>query len=147
MARKRAPSRQQRWNDAIAEARTAFETLQTAKEEAEEKTQELADELQQKLDEIIDYLVEKRDAATDALQSLVDIREEYQEWFDNLPENLQGNSPVSEKLQAVLDIDVEPSLPDPEFEFTLELNFDVDDLESALDEAEGADLPRGFGRD
>lgn len=66
-------------------------------------------------------------AATVALQDLKEIQDEYQEWLDNLPENLQA-SPVSEKLQTVCDLDIDGAI-------------------DIVGEAEGVDLPQGFGRD
>lgn len=65
--------------------------------------------------------------AQDSLQELLDLQQEYSDWKDNLPENLQ-NSPVGEKLEAVCDLMIE-------------------DAKSTIDEAEGIDLPRGFGKD
>lgn len=70
------------------------------------------------------------DAASDAmaaLEELVDLQSEYQEWLDGLPENLQS-SPVGEKLQAICDLDLQGAL-------------------DTVSEADGADLPLGFGRD
>jgi hypothetical protein len=58
---------------------------------------------------------------------LKELQDEYQEWMDNLPENLQ-NSPVAERLQEVCDLD-------------------VDGAQDMIGEAEGIDLPQGFGRD
>ena len=55
----------------------------------------------------------------EAIDTLRALQEEYQEWLDNLPENLQG-SPLAEKLEAVCALD--------------------------LDELE-VELPLGFGRD
>jgi hypothetical protein len=66
-----------------------------------------------------------------AFSDLRDLQDEYQEWLDNLPEVSQGGA-TAEKLEAMTDLDLDP---------------DLGDLESALDEAEGADLPLGFGRD
>ena len=63
----------------------------------------------------------------DGLRELKDLQEEYQEWQDNLPENLQ-DSPVSEKLQVVADLDLDSAV-------------------EVVEEAEGMDLPLGFGRD
>ena len=57
-----------------------------------------------------------------------DLKEEYQEWRDNLPENLE-NSPTAEKLDELLNLSA------------------FDDLENAEGELEGAELPKGFGRD
>jgi hypothetical protein len=65
--------------------------------------------------------------AQEGLAALMELRDEYQDWRDNLPENLD-QSPVAEKLDAILDLD-------------------FDGAESFLSDAEGADLPRGFGRD
>ena len=39
-----------------------------------------------------------------SLCNLRALQEEYQEWSENLPENLQG-SPVAEKLDAIMDMD------------------------------------------
>jgi|SRR6516164_5476269 len=55
------------------------------------------------------------------------IRDEYQDWLDNLPENLQSSA-VADKLLAI----VEP---------------DIDSAVDTVQEAQSADLPLGFGRD
>lgn len=73
------------------------------------------------------------DSLRSALEALNEVKAEYEEWRDNLPENL-AQSALGEKLNAVADLD-----------------FDADgllsDADSAIGEAEGADLPLGFGRD
>ena len=56
----------------------------------------------------------------DAVQTLVDLQTKYQDWLDNLPDNLEG-SPVAEKLEAICE-------------------YDLGDLEAL-------EPPRGFGRD
>jgi hypothetical protein len=66
-------------------------------------------------------------AARDALEKLEEIRQEYEEWRDNLPENLQ-NSALGEKLNTVADLDIQSAI-------------------DTVDEAENSDLPMGFGRD
>jgi len=63
----------------------------------------------------------------DAISDLRSLQEEYQEWLDNLPENMQ-ESETANKLQEVVDLAFE-------------------DAETNFDEADGIDLPRGFGRD
>ena len=73
-----------------------------------------------------------------ALTELRDVQSEYENWRDGLPENLQGSA-LGEKLDTVCDIDIESGMDDP-----------LDDwgtISDAIDEAEGADLPMGFGRD
>ena len=65
--------------------------------------------------------------ADDAIQRLIDLQGEYQEWRDGLPENLE-TSVVAEKLDAIIELDLESA-------------------QSAIGEAEGCDLPIGFGRD
>lgn len=62
-----------------------------------------------------------------ALEALAEVRQEYVDWKDNLPENL-ADSPMGEKLQAIEDLDLEP---------------DFSGLEGLAD----MDLPLGFGRD
>ena len=65
--------------------------------------------------------------ASEALGELQDLQQEYSDWKDNLPESLQS-SPVGEKLDAVCELDIEGAM-------------------STVEEADGADLPQGFGRD
>jgi len=59
------------------------------------------------------------------LQSL---KEEYTDWKDNLPENLQSSA-LYEKLEAIAD------------------GQEIDDLEQIISDIEGLELPKGFGRD
>lgn len=66
-------------------------------------------------------------AAVAALDELKSIQEEYQGWLDNLPDNLQGSA-LADKLNDVCNIDLDSAI-------------------DAANEADGADLPRGFGRD
>lgn len=70
----------------------------------------------------------------DALQDLYDLQQEYQEWRDNLPENLE-NSSIAEKLDAITEIDIESQVSA------------IDEIDSAISEFAEADLPLGFGRD
>lgn len=72
--------------------------------------------------------------ALEALQELVDLRSGYEEWKDNLPENLQ-QSPLGEKLEAVCDLDLD------------QLYSEVEQAQSIVQEACEVDLPLGFGRD
>jgi len=70
---------------------------------------------------------EAADKAESALQELVDMQGEFEEWRGNLPENLQ-QSALGEKLDAVCDLDLQSAL-------------------DAAQEANGIELPQGFGRD
>lgn len=65
--------------------------------------------------------------AVKALTELQEIQAEYQEWLDNLPDNLQGSA-LADKLNEVT-------------------GYDIDGALDTAQDAEGADLPRGFGRD
>lgn len=69
-----------------------------------------------------------RDELNEAIEELRDLQGEYQDWLDNLPENLQ-QSALGEKLETVANIDLEAVECD------------------GLEEAQDADLPRGFGND
>ena len=62
------------------------------------------------------------------LDELNELREEYEEMRDNVPENLQGSA-FYEKLNEVVDAG------------------GYDEICSGKDELEGLDLPLGFGRD
>ena len=62
-----------------------------------------------------------------ALEAIRDVQEEYEEWKDELSDR-QANSALGEKLEAICELD-----------FNLEV--DVDDIESVLEDAEGVELP------
>lgn len=105
----RPKSRAARWSDACGAAKTAIEAMREALSKV-----------------------------TDACADLRSVQEEYEEWKDNLPENLQ-QSALGEKLEEVCGIDIE--------NLAGELEAALDEAEGKIDEAEGADLPQGFGRD
>ena len=62
------------------------------------------------------------------LEALTNLKDEYQDWLDNLPENLQEGA-TAEKLNEVVDASF------------------YDEIESAVDEADAIELPKGFGKD
>lgn len=80
-------------------------------------------------------------AAVEALDSVLDnfreLREEYEEWKEGLPENLQ-DSPTAEKLEELVD---------SSDGWLDELEAAKESANNALADLEQADLPRGFGRD
>lgn len=106
MGKRQSNSRPARWDRAVAAAQTALEVMQSAKEDF--------------------------DAAIDELEEL---RSEYEEWKENLPENL-ANSALGEKLEAISGLDVENAKEGS-----------IDDMENALGELESPDFPMGFGKD
>jgi hypothetical protein len=65
--------------------------------------------------------------AKEGLEALKELQDEYQEWYDNMNENLQGGA-TGEKLQAITELDIDGAI-------------------STVDDCESADLPQGFGRD
>lgn len=68
----------------------------------------------------------------DAIAVLVELRDEFEMWRDNMPENLHG-SPTYEKLDEICDLEIDRDAIMDHLDF--------------LDTAEGLDLPVGFGRD
>lgn len=86
----------------------------------------------------LDAIAAQVDEFGAACDELREVQEEYEQWKDGLPDNLQSSA-VGEKLQAVVDLEIEGK-PD-------ELTSAIDELRSVFDEAESIDLPRGFGRD
>jgi hypothetical protein len=135
---------------------TKGERLQNAAQEvldAVEEARKAADDLDSKFGELRDELEDAKDDLENAisqleerLENLRSIRDdEYQGWFDNMPEGLQ-QGPTGEKLSTLLEIDLEPSMPEvPELPELDEVSFD--DIESVAQEVLDADLPLGFGRD
>jgi ParB family chromosome partitioning protein len=91
-------------------------------------------EAQSKLSDI-ESLIEDIDEAVSEARS---IQEEYEAWQDNLNPNL-AESATGEMLQTVCGLELENA--------TDQLKSAVSELRSTLEEAEGADLPRGYGRD
>ena len=67
------------------------------------------------------------DKANESVAALVELQEQYQEWRDNLPENLESSA-LAEKLDEVTQVDLQSA-------------------QASLEEAEGVELPLGFGRD
>ena len=61
------------------------------------------------------------------VDELIALQDEYRDWRDNLPDNLADGA-TAEMLDASIDLE-------------------IDNLDATLSEAEGIDLPRGFGRD
>jgi hypothetical protein len=76
------------------------------------------------------------DQVNNAFETLREIQSEFSDWKDNLDGKFEGSA-LSEKLENITSIDLDA---DAEQE-------SLGDLESKLDEAEGAELPLGFGRD
>lgn len=81
----------------------------------------------------------------EAIGDLRSVQEEYEDWRDNLPENLQSSA-LGEKLEEVCGIQIE--------DITMALTDAIDqihtaigEVRSALEEASAIDLPQGFGRD
>lgn len=109
MTRKRPPPRTQRWGDAITKASASLDKIKVA------------------LDDL-----------DNALGDLRSVQEEYEEWRDNLPENLV-NSSLGEKLEVVCDLGIE--------DLAQTVRDAVEESEGVVEEARGIDLPVGFGRD
>ena len=65
--------------------------------------------------------------AIQGLEALEELRQEYEDWREGMPENL-WDSPLGEKLDEILDLGIEEAL-------------------EIVNTCDGADLPRGFGRD
>ena len=132
MAKPKRQSRADRWNSATDKARSALDTIN--------------DILQMPEDDrdagMIEGVNQELSNLSEAFTDLYDLQQEYQDWYDNMPEALQANSPTADKLQAIIDLSLEPDIPSEWDE-----DLDLSDAESCLDEAEGADLPLGFGRD
>lgn len=100
-----AKSRPARWAEATSKGQEALDELETAKAKLSE-----------------------------ALLELSDLRDEYEEWNDNLPDFAQGSA-LADKLQEVVGLEFDPETDD------------IDSAREQIEAAEGADLPRGFGRD
>jgi hypothetical protein len=87
------------------------------------------------------------DEGFNGLRELVD---EYIEWRDNMPESLQegATADMINELET-LELDCEIPSPDDDGKYNVHdiHDIDVDWYRGMVEDAEGADLPRGFGRD
>lgn len=66
--------------------------------------------------------------ATEGLDTLLGLQQEYAEWLDNISDVGLEESATGELLEAIGELDLESAL-------------------ETVQEAAGTDLPRGFGRD
>jgi exonuclease VII small subunit len=107
--RTKPKSRQERWSDAVDNAKAVLEEMMTHMGDFE-----------------------------NAMAELRGVQEEYEEWKDNLPENL-ASSTLGEKLEEVCSLDLE-SAHDT-------LQGALDEVMEQVEQGEGIDLPLGFGRD
>jgi hypothetical protein len=80
----------------------------------------------------------KLDALENSISDLNDLRQEYSDTFDNMPQNLQS-SPYGEKLSEVANLQTEDAAQ--------VIRDAVEEVSGIIYEAEGMDLPRGFGKD
>jgi uncharacterized phage infection (PIP) family protein YhgE len=107
--RERKKSRSQRWQDAANALAAALSQLEG--------------------------LVSDVESAASELRS---VQEEYEEWKDNLPENL-AQSALGEKLEEVCNLQIE--------DIAEEISSAIEQAQDKASEAEAVDLPQGFGRD
>lgn len=130
MARKQ--SRSDRWTNAVSAAQGALEAITDAA---------------QQLD--MDALESAASDFESAMQDLANVKQEYEEWYENMPESLQ-DGPTGEKLQAIIEIDVESAciyVDDIVNAVQQAIEEVLTEATDALSEAESAELPVGFGRD
>ena len=86
------------------------------------------------MQEIVNHL----DDLDSACSELRAVQEKYEEMRDNMPDNLRSSA-YGEKLEEVCNLEIEDAAQ--------RIRDAVEEVESVLVDAEGADLPLGFGRD
>jgi len=102
-------SRPKRWAKAVEKAQAALSTIESALGDFES-----------------------------ACEDLDGLRQEYEEWRDNMNENLQSSA-LYEKLDEVANTDIDSAKDG--------LRTAFDDANDLIETAGGLDLPMGFGRD
>lgn len=128
-------SRPKRWAEACAKLSTAADELAAA-----------FDQLDTSDEDMREIAVQAATDAQDALTELSELRDEYQDWRDGLPENLDS-SVLAEKLDEVTCLDFDVSFDPDNLGDEDAVRELAEELSSLADEAEGMDLPLGFGRD
>ena len=154
-------SKQTRWDDAVGklqsmteeavrdvEALQSFDSGDDLDDIQEVRNQRR--ELEIRAENTLDKL---RSSGAEQVEDIRSVHEELETWRENLPENLDP-SPTAEKLDDVVDQDFPSQLDDVIEQLGDDLIEDVDtieeqlqELEEIIGEAEGADMPLGFGRD
>ena len=137
-------SNPKRWARLCSEGQQAFETLKSLFEDAEEGREEF-DRTEASEDKEWTPTEKQEEAwaaamakAEDCCNELEEMRSEYGERYDNMNEGLQ-QSAYGEKCGAMNDVSFDfPSIDDFE---------DPDEIEALFTEAEGMEIPLGFGRD
>lgn len=107
--KKKPASRSTRWGEAIGDVQKVLSQISTHLDDLEE-----------------------------ACAALRAVQEEYEQWKDSLPENLQSSG-TGEKLKAIYDLEIEDAANN--------VRTAVDEFVSFLEDADGMELPQGFGRD
>lgn len=88
---------------------------------------------QQRWDKLTSKAINAVEELNDVKVGVEDMRDELQDWFDNMAENLQSGA-TGEKLEHVIE----------RCQFFIDA---LEELETASNDMDGADMPRGFGRD
>lgn len=129
-------SRPKRWMNAVSAGQSALAALRELAGQYGEMKNEDKEHAEEKF-------TKESNALEEAFGELTSIKEEYEEWYSNMPEGLR-QGPTGEKLDTIINLDTDIC---PE-ELSDEMDESwLDDAENKLDECENAELPRGFGRD
>jgi hypothetical protein len=87
---------------------------------------------------VISEMSDKLDDLESATSELRSVQEEYEEWRDNMGDNLRS-SPTGEKLEEVCNLNIE--------DIASELRSAIEEAQTVIEEAESIELPLGWGRD
>jgi len=124
-------SRASRWEAAVQEARSAVDRMVEAAESLDLKEVATAAE-----------------AYSQAMSDLGSVQDEYRDWYEGMPESLQSG-PTGEKLEEVTCVELVMEIDDDSLADAVRSAIEavVADAVACLDDAEGVDLPLGFGKD
>lgn len=149
IAKPEPPSRSKRRDDAAEQIRNMASILEELMNQLEEKREEegavLSDEERSAAESIC--------CPEDARNELESLKDELQEWLDNLPENLQSSNKASMLEDAIgsletaidyLDSFEELDLDDDIDAICSTLDSNISSLNDAADEAEGVEFPTMF---
>lgn len=115
-------SKVEQWNKHCSDAREALDKARDAEQDDADA-------------EPTEAYTKAKEDMVDALTALAEMATEYGETFDNMNEAAQA-SPFGQKCSEMQNADLEADTDN-----------DLEELENKLDEAEGLEVPLGFGRD
>lgn len=147
MAKAKRESNPQRWSRLCSEGQAACEDLRNFYEENQEEidrlmsAEKLTDKEKAQLDAYSKFWTDKTAIIEDAARELEDMRSDYADKYQNMPDSLQ-QTPYGEKCGAMDSLSIDDSAWSDDWDMD-----GITTMDDMFSECEGTEIPLGFGRD